>query len=109
MVPGTARFFREKMALDNLLWLGAEDVLGLGADVEGALARYGIDGGDADLVSVAYPDARRAGEALSGLRKADLEDLVLAEIKGSTLVAVFGQVDEGAAAALLGTALAALP
>lgn len=109
MVPGTARFFREKMALDNLLWLGAEDVLGLGPDVEGALARYGIDGRDADLVLVAYPDRGRAGTALSGLREADLEDLVLAEVREGTLGAVFGQVDEGTAAALLEKALAALP
>jgi hypothetical protein len=109
MVPGSARFFREKMALDNLLWLGAEDVLGLGADVEGALARYGIDGRDADLVLIAYPDARRADTALSALRGAGLEDLVLAEVREGTLGAVFGQVDEGTAAALLEKALAAIP
>jgi hypothetical protein len=62
----SVRFFREKMALDNLLWLGPDDVLGLGADTQGVVAHYDLDaasevgGAGVDLLLVAYPDAGRA-------------------------------------------------
>ena len=94
---GSVRFFREKMALDNLLWLGAEDVLGLGADVEGIIARYDLAGRPVDLLLVAYPDRSRAQLAQSGLQAAAVENLIAVELKGVTLGAVFGSPGTGAA------------
>ena len=109
MQPGSARFFRQKMALDNLIWLGSKDVLGLGEDVEGVLAHYQIDGQEADLILVAFPDDQRAQDALSGLQGAGIEELVAAEIKSGTLGAVLGQVDESVARELLDEALSTPP
>jgi hypothetical protein len=104
--PGSVRFFREQMALDNFLWLGSEDVLGLGSDVEGVLAEYKIDDQHAVLVVIAFPDAARAQQALSGIERAGVEDLEIAKVRGSTLGAVFGQPGADTAAALLEQALA---
>ena len=108
LVPGGVRFFREKMALDNLLWLGSDDVLGLGADVEGLVARYERDGQAMDLLLVAFPDAQRAEQARAGLEGAGLDTLAVTDRKGRTLGAVFDSAAPGAATqALLEQALAA--
>jgi hypothetical protein len=107
-VPGSVRFFREKMALDNLLWLGSDDVLGLGADTEGVVARYERDGQGMDLLIVAFPDAQRAVQARAGLEGAGLETLAASGVVGRTLGAVFGlDAPQAAARALLEQALAA--
>ena len=97
--PGSARFFREKMALDNLLWLGNEDVLGLGEDTQGIVARYEREGQGIDLLLVAYPDAQRAQQARAGLEGAGLETLIAVDVVGSTLGAAFGPAALGTAAA----------
>lgn len=86
--PGSVRFFREKMALDNLLWLGNDDVLGLGTDTEGVIARYARDGQNVDLLLVAFPDVQRAEQARAGLQGAGLDALAGTGIHGSTLGAV---------------------
>jgi len=94
MRPGSARFFRKKVALDKLLWMGSEDVLGLGTDTDGVLAHYETDGQRFDLILIAFPTAARAQAARSGLIRAGIEDLMTTGIKGRMLGAVFGQVDE---------------
>ncbi|MFL7811991.1 MAG: DUF6599 family protein [Anaerolineae bacterium] len=107
LVPGSARFFREQMALDNFLWLGPENVLGLGPDVEGVVATYELDAGRATLLVVAFPNAACAQDARQGMEGAGVADLVIADTAGSTLGAVFGQIGASPAAELLGRALAA--
>ena len=104
---GSVRFFREKMALDNLLWLGPQDVLGLGTDVEGIIARYDLAGQPVDLVLIAYPDKSRAQLAQSSLRAAAVENLIAVEFKGETLGAVFGSPDTAGAADLLAQTMSA--
>jgi len=106
--PSSIRFFREQMALDNYLWLGPEDILGLGPDVEGAVATYELATGRATLLLVTFPDAARAREAREGLAGAGVEDLVVASVADRMLGAVFGQVEAEPAAALLDRALAAM-
>ena len=104
--PSSARFFREQMALDNFLWLGPENVLGLGPDVEGVLAEYQLAGQNATLVLVSFADEKRAQTAQSGLGGGGVDDLVVVQVQGSTLGAVFGQPDHETASALLERALA---
>jgi hypothetical protein len=105
--PGSVRFFREKVALDNLLWLGTDDLLGLGPDVEGVVARYEVEGQTADLLLVAYPDAGRAEQALAALEGGEVEGLATARVGERMLGAVFGSLSVEAAEALLREALAA--
>jgi hypothetical protein len=106
--PGSVRFFREQMALDNFLWLGPENVLGLGPDVEGTLAEYALDGQRASLLLVAFPDAKRAEDAQAGLQGTETEDLIVTAVQGSALGAVFGQADKEVATLLLDRALVAM-
>jgi len=105
--PGSVRFFREQMALENFLWLGPDDVLGLGPDVEGVLAEYDLDGQAASLLLVAFPDDQRTQDARSGLEIAGVDDLVATMAQGEILGAVFGQLAQESASALLDRAFAA--
>lgn len=107
--PGSVRFFREKVALDNLLWLGPDDLLGLGPDVQGAVARYEVEGQAADLLLVAYPDAERAERALAALEGGEVEGRAAARVKGRVLGAAFGSLSTQAAEALLAKALGSAP
>lgn len=94
LVQGSERFFREQMALDNLLWLGSDNVLDLGPDVEGVLAEYRKDDAQAILVLVAYPDAGRAESALQALQEAAVDQFAGAKFKGNVLGAVFGELEQ---------------
>jgi hypothetical protein len=106
--PDSVRFFRQQMALDNFLWLGPENMLGLGPDTEGALGTYTLDTGRATLLLVTFLDSEHAEAARQGLVEAGLLELIVARVDGQTLGAVFGDADAGSAAALLGGALAAV-
>jgi len=107
--PGSVRFFREKIALDNLLWLGTDDLLGLGPDVEGVVARYEVDGQTADLLLVAYPDAERAQQARAALEGGQVEGLIATGIGERVLGAVFGSLSAEAAETLLTEAIESTP
>ena len=99
--PGSPRFFREKLALDNLLWLGTDDLLGLGPDVEGVVARYEIEGQVTDLLLVSSPDAARAERAQAALEVSQVEGLVATRLSDRLLGAVFGSLPAEAAEDLL--------
>ena len=103
--PGSVRFFREKLALDNLLWLGTDDLLGLGPDIEGVVARYEIEGQAADLLLVSFPDAARAERAQTALEVSQVEGLVATRLSDRLLGAVFGSLSFEAADMLLAKTL----
>jgi hypothetical protein len=92
--PKSVRFFREKVALDNLLWLGPDDPLGLGPDVEGVVARYEIGGQAVDLVLVAYPTPERAQSALSALNASQVEGLAETRGEGRVLGALLASAGD---------------
>ena len=104
----SVRFFREQMALENLMWLGTENVLGLGPETEGILAEYVLEGQPATLLIVTFPQAGQALDAQSGLERAGVEDLVLTQVQGNAVGAVFGSLAPEIPAALLDQTLAAL-
>jgi hypothetical protein len=105
---GSVRFFREKMALDNFLWLGPSDVLGLSADTAGVVARYQVGSQEIDLLLVRFPEVSAAEAARVGLVDADLPALMGTDVKGHTLAATFGQGGDGPAETLLDQALSEL-
>ncbi len=100
-VPRSTLFFHEEISIQDVLWLGGENVLGLSQATNGVLARYDIGGAEALLLLVQYPEADTAAAALTALQGADVADLVTADVEGSLLRAIFGPVDPAAAAALL--------
>lgn len=105
LVERSAIFFHEEISIQNELWLGGENVLGLGPETGGVLARYDVDGAAARLLLVQYPDAEAASAGLAALDTAQVSGLVDAGARDNLLGAVFGEMDEAAADALLGAVL----
>ena len=103
----SVRFFHEQMALEQHLWLGAENVLGLQPDVDGVVAGYALDGANATLLLVVYPDGERAQDAHARLVGHGIEEFVAAQVADRVLGAVFGAVDAQNAERLIDRALAA--
>jgi hypothetical protein len=101
LVERSAIFFHEEISIQNELWLGGENVLGLGPETGGVLARYDVDGAAARLLLVQYPDAQAASAGLAALDTAPVSGLVDAGARDNLLGAIFGEMDEAAAGALL--------
>ncbi|MBU0490682.1 MAG: hypothetical protein KKA73_07335 [Chloroflexi bacterium] len=104
-VANSTRFFHLELSIQDEVWLGGENVLGLSATTDGTLARYIIGGATGRLLLVQYPTAEAATAALSALQGVPDSGLVTARTRDNLLGAVFGEIDESAANALLTAAL----
>jgi hypothetical protein len=105
LVPRSAIFFHQELSIQNEIWLGGENILGLSPETDGVLGRYEIDGQAGRLLLVAFPGAEAASAALAALQESEVEGLVAADASGNLLGAFFGQVDEMTAGALLEEAI----
>jgi hypothetical protein len=105
LVDRNPRFFHQEISIQDVVWLGGENVLGLSPETDGVLARYELGNDTAWLLLVDYPDPAEAAAARTALHGAGVEDLVTVEAEGARLGAVFGQVDTAAAGELLAQAL----
>jgi hypothetical protein len=94
-------FFHQELTIQDRVWLGGENKLGLGPETDGVLGRYDLDGQPADLMIIEYPDAAQAEKGLKALQASEQEDLLALVIKEKRLLAVFGKAEPAAAAALL--------
>jgi hypothetical protein len=92
-----AVFFRQEISIQDEIWLGGENILGLGPDSEGVLARYEIAGTQAHLLLVQYPTDADAAAALRRLRERGSAALAAAETRGPVLTALFGVLEPDAA------------
>jgi hypothetical protein len=98
-------FFHEEISIQNEVWLGGENLLGLGPEVAGALARYDVGGAAVRLLLVEYPGAELASTGLAALEGSQVSGLVAADVRDTLLGAVFGEADAAAANTLLAKAL----
>ena len=98
-------FFHQELSIQDRLWLGGENILGLSHDTGGVVAQYDLGGTPAQLLLVQYPDAKAAAAGLAALKGGKVDDLVSADARNSVLGAVFGKVDAASANALLEKAL----
>jgi len=105
LVERNAIFFHEEISIQDELWLGGENMLGLGPETDGVLARYDVGSGVARLLLVQYPNAEAASAGLAALEGTRVSSLVTAGARGNLLGAVFGETDEAAAGTLLTGAL----
>lgn len=105
LVERGAIFFREEISIQDMLWLGGENLLGLGKETEGVLAQYDVGGAVAQLLLVQYPDAAEAAVGLAALEGGQVDGLVTADARDDLLGAVFGEIDGAAASTLLAEAL----
>jgi hypothetical protein len=105
LVRHSAVFFHEEISIQSQLWLGGENVLALNAETDGTLATYELDGATAQLLLVEYSDGSSAALAREALVDSAAGGLIRAEVRGTTLGAVFGGVDEPTASRWLTEAL----
>jgi hypothetical protein len=105
LVVRSALFFRQEISIQDQVWLGGENALGLNQDTAGVLARYNLNGRPAHLLLVEYPNAKAASAGLLALEGSRVEGLVAAGARDALLAAVLGELDEAAAAKLLAEAL----
>jgi hypothetical protein len=106
LVAESILFFHKEISFQDTLWLGGQNLLGLGPETDGVLARYDLGGSPAWLLLIRYPDAAAAGAARQALEDGGVEGLVAAGTRDDLLATVWGQVEEGAARELLASALA---
>jgi hypothetical protein len=105
LVEGNALFFHEEISIQMEIWLGGENILGLGRATNGIVARYAWGDQKARLLLIEYPTASEAATGLKALRGSEMKDIVAAEANGVVLAAVIGKVDADTAQALLKEAL----
>ena len=105
LVKSQIVFFHLEISIQNELYLGGENKLGLSPQTNGLLAHYTLNEQDASLLLIEYPDAQAAAAGLQGLMSAGVDDLVAAQAKNNLLGALVGKVDAAAAKALLDQAL----
>jgi len=108
LVPGSIRFFHQKLALDNLLWLGEDNILNLSAQTNAVLAVYMYDDAKVQLLVVEYPDAASAEASRAALERGNPESLSAAGQSVQYLVAIFEALDQALAHELLQKAMAPL-
>jgi hypothetical protein len=105
LVEDQSIFFRQEISIQDRLWLGGQNLLGLTPDTEAILATYQLVSGMASLLLVQYSDSESASAGIVSLEKGGISDLVVAGVEGKRLVAVFGKVSESEAQELLAGAL----
>ncbi|MBN1440374.1 MAG: hypothetical protein JW929_13280 [Anaerolineales bacterium] len=105
LAAGSEKFFHMELAIQERIWLGGENLLGLTADTDAVAARYARGGSECQLLLVQYPDSARAEAALEVLRGGGVEDAAAAARNGKLLGAVFGTNAKEPAEALLAEAL----
>lgn len=98
-------FFHEEISIQNDLWLGGANILGLSQQTDGVLGRCDIDGATAQLLLIQYPEQKAASNGLAALQAGQVEGLVAAGTRDNLLGAVFGQVDQTAGNSLLAKTL----
>ena len=105
LVERSPLFFHEEISIQDRLWLGGENLLGLSPDTDGVLARYDAGGAVVRLLLVQYPDAQAALAGQAALESGQISSLVAAATRDDLLAAVFGEADQPTANALLSQAL----
>lgn len=105
LIPGSVKFFHQELAIQDQLWLGGENVLGLGTDTDAVFARYKMGDAEWQLLLVQYPDTSQADAGLQILLKGGVEGVAATDLNGALLGVIFGQNGGSSAEALLAKAL----
>lgn len=104
-VEGSLLFFHEEISIQNEVWLGGENLLGLSPQTNGTLARYTLNGATIHLLLVEYSTSTQAGDALKALQSGDVSDLLASQVNGNYLATAFGKADATQAQHLVEQAL----
>ncbi len=104
-VGGSLLFFHEEISIQNEVWLGGENLLGLSPQTNGALARYTLNGATTRLLLVEYSTSAQAGDALKALQAGEVSELLASQVNGNRLAAAFGKTEAARAQQLVEQAL----
>ena len=105
LTPNDAVYFHLEITIQNEIFLGGTNKLGLSPKTNGLLAHYTLAGHNASLLLIEYPDAQAAAAGLQGLQSAQVDNLVASQASRNLLGAVVGSVDSATAKTLLDQAL----
>jgi hypothetical protein len=105
LVERSGIFFHEEISIQNEVWLGGENLLGLSPETDAVLARYDLNGTIVRLLLVQYPNAEDAATGLAALESGQIDAVVTADARDDLLGAVFGEADSATASGLLVEAL----
>jgi hypothetical protein len=105
LVPRSALFFHEELSIQDRIWLGGENILGLSQDTNGVVASYEVADSPALLLLIEYPTPNQAAAGLEALQTAQVDDLVITQAQDNLLAAVFGEVDDSVANTLVAKVL----
>jgi hypothetical protein len=100
-------FFHQEISIQNEVWLGGTNLLGLSQETSGVLARYTLAGGRVHLLLIEYPKAAQAATAVQALQAAPVDDLQAAGVQGRLMAVVIGSGQRDAAQRLVQLALEA--
>ena len=98
-------FFHEELSIQDRIWLGGENILGLSQDTNGVVASYEVADSPALLLLIEYPTPNQAAAGLEALQTAQVDDLVIVQAQDNLLAAVFGEVDDSVASTLVAKVL----
>ena len=98
-------YFRHEISIQDQVWLGGKNILGLGEGTDGVLGRYTLGGQTARLLLVQYSTADQATAGLQALQSSSVANLVTTGAHDRLLGAVLGKVDRAAAQLILAEAL----
>jgi hypothetical protein len=98
-------FFHEGLSIQDRIWLGGENILGLSHDTNGVVAAYELDGAPVYLLLIEYPTPSQAGAGTEALQTGLVDNLLIAQAQDNMLVAVFGAGDKTSAEALIAEVL----
>jgi hypothetical protein len=98
-------FFHEELSIQDRIWLGGENILGLSRNTNGVVVPAELDDARYYLLLVEYPTADEASAGQSALQTGQVDDLLTAQAQDNLLVAVFGTGDKTSAGALMAEVL----
>jgi hypothetical protein len=83
-------YFHLESSIQDEVWLGGDNILGLDLGTQGVMARYQIGGATARLLLLEFGDVGSASAAREALDMAAVDGLVAAGTDGGLVAAVFG-------------------
>ena len=98
-------FFHQEISIQDELWLGGDNLLGLSLDTKGVLAKYNLQDNPVLVVLIQYPTQDQANAGLKALQSSS-EYVNLAMARGTLLGAVFGEINPETGSQLLEQVLA---
>jgi hypothetical protein len=106
---GSEIFFHQEISIQSEVWLGGSNLMGLGSDTQGVVARYTIKGQPGHLLLIAYSSVEKATSGLKALQNSQLTGLEVSAQNQKVVGAVFGSIDPNLALDLLDKGLIPQP